>query len=102
MHLNRHHGVRVQTGGSDQWGNIVAGARLKGPVPSSNATPVACTEASLQCSGYDACLEGSFQCTPPGMRLSNRTYTEHVTPQQAALANLAASCCTRMFRLDEE
>ena len=26
VHLNRHHGVRVQTGGSDQWGNIVAGA----------------------------------------------------------------------------
>ncbi len=25
VHLNRQHGVRVQTGGSDQWGNIVAG-----------------------------------------------------------------------------
>ncbi len=25
VHLYRRHGVRVQTGGSDQWGNITAG-----------------------------------------------------------------------------
>ncbi len=30
VHLNRHHGVRVQTGGSDQWGNIVAGVQPSG------------------------------------------------------------------------
>eukprot|EP00887_Chlorella_sp_A99_P007384 scaffold2.g7384.t1 len=28
VHLCRHHGVRVQIGGSDQWGNIVAGTDL--------------------------------------------------------------------------
>ncbi len=28
VHLYRRHGVRVQTGGSDQWGNITAGATL--------------------------------------------------------------------------
>ena len=26
--LNRRHGVTVQMGGSDQWGNIVAGVEL--------------------------------------------------------------------------
>lgn len=28
VHLRRHHGVEVQIGGSDQWGNIVAGTEL--------------------------------------------------------------------------
>lgn len=28
VHLYRRHGVRVQTGGSDQWGNITAGTEL--------------------------------------------------------------------------
>ena len=28
VHLARDHGVRVQVGGSDQWGNITAGTDL--------------------------------------------------------------------------
>eukprot|EP00899_Mesostigma_viride_P027938 jgi/Mesvir1/8329/Mv12592-RA.2 len=30
VHLRKHHGVNVQVGGSDQWGNIVAGTDLIG------------------------------------------------------------------------
>ena len=35
VHLYRRHGVRVQTGGSDQWGNITAGATHPLPHPAS-------------------------------------------------------------------
>mmetsp|Transcript_2699 Transcript_2699/g.8177 ORF Transcript_2699/g.8177 Transcript_2699/m.8177 type:complete len:473 (-) Transcript_2699:1901-3319(-) len=28
MYLNEHHGVKIQAGGSDQWGNITAGTEL--------------------------------------------------------------------------
>jgi len=28
MYLNERHGVRIQIGGSDQWGNITAGTEL--------------------------------------------------------------------------
>ncbi|BFZ55092.1 tyrosyl-tRNA synthetase [Savitreella phatthalungensis] len=32
LHLNRHHGVRLQLGGSDQYGNITAGVELVGRI----------------------------------------------------------------------
>ena len=33
VHLHRHHGVNVQVGGSDQWGNITAGTDLLRKLP---------------------------------------------------------------------
>ena len=38
VHLYRRHGVRVQTGGSDQWGNITAGASPPPPTSAGQCT----------------------------------------------------------------
>ncbi len=44
LNLFRHHGVRLQTGGSDQWGNITAGVelirRVEGERVNALATPL--------------------------------------------------------------
>jgi len=44
-HLHKHHGCSIQIGGSDQWGNIVAGleliGRLKSPIYHGQSAPEA-------------------------------------------------------------
>lgn len=44
-HLYKHHGCSIQIGGSDQWGNIIAGleliGRLEPPLVDKQSAPVA-------------------------------------------------------------
>lgn len=39
-HLHKHFGCRIQVGGSDQWGNIIAGVELIGRLNAASPTPL--------------------------------------------------------------
>ncbi|WVQ98347.1 tyrosine-tRNA ligase [Kwoniella sp. CBS 9459] len=63
-HLHTNHGCKIQLGGSDQWGNIVAGIDLikrssSSAVPSSSASAIASTDSRSEGKEAIGPVEGS-------------------------------------------
>ncbi|KAL6756924.1 hypothetical protein V8C86DRAFT_2637554 [Haematococcus lacustris] len=64
VHLYKQHGVRVQVGGSDQWGNITAGTDLVRRLLGSQTAPGPATESELAApgAGQSTAAEGPASC----------------------------------------
>ncbi|GFH26688.1 tyrosyl-tRNA synthetase, partial [Haematococcus lacustris] len=64
VHLYKQHGVRVQVGGSDQWGNITAGTDLVRRLLGGQTAPGPATESELAApgAGQATAAEGPASC----------------------------------------